>query len=100
MHRVRLTVGGDKLVFDGDTATQCASITTAKVLINSVISTKGARFGVINIKNIYYGTPMDEYEYMRIRYSEIPQEIKMRTTYIQLCMMVGYIYKSEKGCQA
>ena len=75
-HRVRLTVGGDKLPFNGDTATQCASITTAKILMNSVISTDGARFGIIDIKNMYYGSPMDDYEYMRIRYDEIPEEIK------------------------
>ena len=75
VHRVRLTVGGDKLVFDGDTATQCASLTTTKVHLNSVISTKGARYACIDIKNMYYGTPMLEYEYMRIRYAEIPPEI-------------------------
>ena len=75
MHRVRLTVGGDKLVFDGDTATQCASLITTKIHINSVISTKGARYACIDIKNMYYGTPMDEYEYMRIRYAEVPPEI-------------------------
>ena len=39
-HRFRLMVGGDKLTFNGDTATQCASITTEKILINSVISTE------------------------------------------------------------
>ena len=74
-HRVRLTVGGDKLIFDGDTATQCASLTTTKIHLNSVISTKGARYACMDIKNMYYGTPMDEYEYMRIRFSEIPNEI-------------------------
>ena len=40
-----------------------------------MISTPGARFSVIDIKNMYYGTPMSTYEYMRIRYSEIPEEI-------------------------
>ena len=75
VHRVRLTVGGDKLVFDGDTATQCASLVTTKIHLNSVISTKGARYACIDIKNMYYGTPMQEYEYMRIRYAEIPPEI-------------------------
>ena len=90
-HRVRLTVGGDKLTFNGDTATQCASITTAKIIINSVISTDGARFGVIDIKNMYYGSPMDEYEYMRIRFDEIPQEIKIQYN-LQALEHNGWIY--------
>ena len=72
---VQLTVGGEKLVFNGETATQCAGLATTKILLNSVVSTPGARFSVINIKNMYYGTPMSTYEYMRIRYNEIPEEI-------------------------
>ena len=91
MYRVRLTVGGDKLVFDGDTATQCASLTTTKILFNSVLSTPGARFGVIDIKNMYYGTPMSTYEYMRIRYSEIPEEIKSQYN-LQHLEHNGWIY--------
>ena len=75
-HRVRLTVGGDKLPFDGDTATQCASLITTKILLNSVISTPNAIFGTIDIKNMYYGSPMKDYEYMRIRFSEIPTQIE------------------------
>ena len=90
-HRVRLTVGGDKLHFDGDTATQCASIVTAKILINSVISTEGARYSVIDIKNMYYGSPMDEYEYMKIRYDEIPEEIKVQYN-LGTLEHKGYVY--------
>ena len=75
MYRVRLTVGGDKLTFLGVTKTQCASLTTLKILLNSTISTKGARFATIDIKNFYYGTPMPDYEYMKIPYKEIPEEI-------------------------
>ena len=56
VHRVRLTVGRDKLPYSGITTTKCASLTTAKLLVNSTISTPGARFGCIDIKNMYYGT--------------------------------------------
>ena len=41
----------------------------------AVIFTKGARYACMNIKNMYYSTPMDKYEYMRIQFSEIPSEI-------------------------
>ena len=89
--RVRLTVGGDKLVFDGEMATQCAGLVTTKILFNSVISTPGAKFSVINIKNMYYGTPMSTYEYMRIRYDEIPKEIIQQYTLHNL-QHKGWVY--------
>jgi hypothetical protein len=38
-HRVRLTVGGDRLDYSGDTATSTADITTFRILINITLST-------------------------------------------------------------
>jgi hypothetical protein len=46
----RLTVGGDHIDYPGDKSTRTAGLTTAKILINSVISTLGAKFPVIDIK--------------------------------------------------
>ena len=43
-HRVRLTVGGDRIDYPGDLHTPTADLTTAKLLFNSVISTPKARF--------------------------------------------------------
>jgi hypothetical protein len=47
----RLTVGGDQIECPGDKSTRTAGFTTAKILINGVISTLGAKFLVIDIKN-------------------------------------------------
>jgi hypothetical protein len=47
---MRLTVGGDQIEYPGDKSTRKAGLTTAKNLINSVISTKGARLLVVDIK--------------------------------------------------
>jgi hypothetical protein len=55
--RTRLTVGGDQIEYPGDKSTRTAGLTTAKILINSVISTLGAKFLVIDIKNFYLNTP-------------------------------------------
>jgi hypothetical protein len=74
-HRVRKCAGGDRLDFPGPTATQTASLTTIKILLNSTISTPGARFSAFDIKNFYYGTPMNRYEYMKLHISKIPTEI-------------------------
>jgi hypothetical protein len=51
--RTILTVGGDQIEYPGDKSTRTAGLTKAKNLINSVISTSGAKFLVIDIKNFY-----------------------------------------------
>ena len=47
----------------------------AKILFNSVISTSKARFGVLDIGNLYLETPMRQYEYMFIHIVDIPDDI-------------------------
>jgi hypothetical protein len=73
--RVRFTVGGDRIEYDGDVSTKTADMTTVKILLNSTISTPGARFMTGDLKDFYLNTPMDEYEYMRIPVSVIPESI-------------------------
>jgi hypothetical protein len=58
--RIRLAVGGDQIEYPGYKSTRTASLTTAKNLINSVISTMGAKFLVIDIKKIYLNTPSED----------------------------------------
>jgi hypothetical protein len=72
--RTRLTVGGDQIEYPGDESTRTAGLTTAKILINSVISTLGAKFLVIDIKIFYLNTPLGRFEYMVINLSSLPQE--------------------------
>jgi hypothetical protein len=72
--RTRLTVGGDQIEYPGDKSTRTAGLTTAKILINSVISTPGVKFLVIDIKNFYLNTPLGRFEYMVIKFASIPQE--------------------------
>jgi hypothetical protein len=54
--RTRLTVGGDHIEYPGDKSTHTAGLTTAKIIINRVISTKGARLLVVDITNFYLNT--------------------------------------------
>jgi hypothetical protein len=53
----RLTVGGNQIEYQGDKSTRTAGLTTAKIIINSVISTLGAKFLVNDINNFYLNTP-------------------------------------------
>ena len=73
--RVRFTVGGNQIDYAGDVSTKTADLTTVKVFFNSVISTPNGRFMTADLKDFYLETPMDEYEYMRIPVSIIPEDI-------------------------
>lgn len=73
--RIRLTVGGDKIDYPGDVSTKTSDLTTVKILFNSVISTPDAEFMTADIKDFYLNTPMEIYEYMRIRVEDIPADI-------------------------
>jgi hypothetical protein len=73
--RTRLTVGGDQIEYPGDKSTITAGLSIAKMLFNSTISTPGAKFLVIDIKNFYLNTPLARYEYMVIMMASLPQEV-------------------------
>ena len=45
-----------------------------KLVINSVLSTKDARFACFDISNFYLGTPLDRPEYVRIKLSDNPSK--------------------------
>ena len=53
------------LEYDGNIRALTADLTTVKILINSTISTKNAKFMTMDIKNFYLSTPMDVYKYGR-----------------------------------
>jgi hypothetical protein len=72
--RTRFTVRGDHIEYPGDKSTRTAGLTTATNLINSVISTLGAKFLVIDIKKIYLNTLLGRFEYMVINLLSLPQE--------------------------
>jgi hypothetical protein len=74
-HRIRWTVGGDKIDYPFDVSTKTADLTTAKLLFNSVLSTPNARFLTANLKDFYLGTPMSRYEYMRVPIWMLPAAI-------------------------
>ena len=67
-----MTAGGNLIDYPFELTTKTADITTAKILWNSVISTEGARYMCVDIKNFYLGTPLDRFEYMKIPLSLFP----------------------------
>ena len=74
-NRTRFTVGGDRINYPGEVATPTAEMLAAKILFNSVVSTRGAKFMTIDIANFYLNTPLKRPEYVRIKLSDIPEEV-------------------------
>jgi hypothetical protein len=45
--RIRFTIGGDQVDYPDAVSTKTANLTTAKILLNSVLSTPGAKYQLI-----------------------------------------------------
>jgi hypothetical protein len=74
-NRTRLVMGGDRVHYLFNASTPTANLLTVKLLINSVISTPVARFFTMDIKNFYLCTPMSQYEYMRLKLSNMLEDV-------------------------
>ncbi len=73
--RTRLTVGGDQINYPDDCGTPTADMTLFKILVNSILSTPKAKCLMIDIKDFYLNTPMLRPEYMKLKITDIPQEV-------------------------
>ena len=74
-HRTRLVIGGNRITNAGDVGTPTAEMLLVKIMLNSVISTPGAKFMSIDISNFYLNTPMLRYECMKLKLANLPEEI-------------------------
>ncbi len=70
----QIAIGGNCICYPGHVDTNTASLELLKLLLNSVLSQKGARFSSIDLKNFYLDAPMPEPKYVCIKISNIPQE--------------------------
>ena len=73
-NRTRITIGGNRIAYPGDTGTKTGSLESVKLILNDTLSTPNAKFACFDISNFYLGTPLDRPEYVRIKLSDIPQE--------------------------
>ncbi len=97
-HRTRLTAGGDRINHPDDIGTPTADMTLVKTFLNSVISTKGVKCVMLDVKDFYLNTPMARYEYMRLKLTNIPEEIIIEYNLREIATEDGYVYcKIQKG---
>jgi hypothetical protein len=61
-NRTRITLGGNCICYPGDVGTNTALLELLKLLLNSVLSWKGACFSFIDLKNFYLDTLMSNPE--------------------------------------
>ena len=95
-YRVRLTIGGDKLDYNNETASPAANLLDTKILINSTISdaNKNAKFMTIDIKDCFLMSPLPpgEREYMRIHSRYFDTEIRNLYNLHDKINKDGYVY--------
>ena len=73
-------------------------MTLVKTMLNSVIPTRGAKCVMLDIKDFHLNTPMKRYEYMRIKITNIPEEIIKEYNMREIVTEDGYVYcKIQKG---
>jgi hypothetical protein len=97
-NRTRLVAGGDRVLYPGYASTPTANLLTVKILINSIISTAGAKFMTMDIKDFYLNIPMARYKYMRLRIADMPEDIIEHYNLRDKATPDGYIYcEIQKG---
>ena len=73
--RTCIAVGGNLIKYLGEVSTRVADLKTAKLIFKSTISALEESFMCYDIKNFSLGTPMKQYEYIRLPLNIIPEEI-------------------------
>lgn len=91
-HRTRITAGGDRLTYEGDVSTQTTDLTTANILLNSVVLTPSVKFMAIDLKNMYLQTILRDFQYMQIPLHLIPDEVIEEYNLNEQVKADGYVY--------
>jgi hypothetical protein len=96
-NRVRITVGGNLIDYPGELTTHTADLVTSKILWNSVVSTKDARYCTADLKLFYLTAPMDRYEYMRMPLRIIPEHVIDQYNLREKAKN-GFVYNGNQAC--
>ena len=97
-NRTRITLAGGHIQYPGDVGTPTGSLDLVKLMINSVLSRRNARFACFDAKNFYLQTPMARSEYVRIKLSDIPQEVIDEYNLLPRVHNGWVYYEVVRGC--
>jgi hypothetical protein len=74
-HQTRATMGSNLINYPDYVGTPTANLLLIKIFLNSVISTKGAKFANTDLANFYLTKPLKRPKYTKIKLSDIPKEV-------------------------
>ena len=92
------TVGGNPIIYQGETYTPTSDLTISKLLLDSVISMDSARFIWIDLSNFNLITPFNnksEYKYVWIAEWLIPEDI-MEEYYLKALIQNGRVLAEQR----
>ena len=93
-----MTAGGDRLEYEGETATETASMETTKIIINnSTILIEKACFACWDVGKFYTNLRLETPEYMRIHIRDIPEEVIEEYNVLQYVNEDSYVYCKMTG---
>jgi hypothetical protein len=90
-HHICITAGGNLINYPGELLTRTGNLTASKLMWNSVLSTEGAKYMCLDIKNFYLTTPLDQFKYMRMLIALFPEWI-VKQYDLQIHVLNGFIY--------
>jgi hypothetical protein len=85
-------MGGNLINYPDDLGTPTANLLLIKILFNSVISMPRARFATADISNFYLMTPLKCPEYVKVKLSDIPEEVIQEYKLPEKVTPDGFVY--------
>ena len=87
---------GNKINYPEDCGTRTADLLTVKLLLNSVISTPGAKFMTLDISNFYLMTPLKRREYVKMKLADFPDNVVEHYKLKEKATSDGFVYVAVK----
>jgi hypothetical protein len=94
--RVRATCGNG-IDYPGPKSARTAALTTVKILCNSVVSTPGAKFMTIDLKDFYLHSTLTRAEYAWVSFAQLPEETRKEYTLDSLAVNGKVLVEISKG---
>ena len=88
--------GSELTNYPCDCGTPTANLLTVKLLLNSAISTKGAKFMILDISNFYLMTPLKRKQYVKMKLSDFPEKVIEHYNLREKATQDGFVYVAIK----
>ena len=75
LYSFRLTGGGERIICSWDCGSPTVDMLTVKLILNSIVLTTDESFVTIDIKDLYLSMPIPRYKYMRLKLSDLPDNV-------------------------